>query len=345
MKWLVLVLMMGWAQTSLGQQMNFAAVDRHVRTVPFATPDTLAYKLTAPFTTDLQKVRALFKWITDNIEYNVNIYPRTIRTRALGQRVDHKLDSIVANKSLDERVAYTVLHNKVALCNGYARLFKTLCDYAGIKSEIITGYARTNLGTRKFKSNHTWNAVYIDSAWYLLDATWASGYISYGFDKFVQEFNEQYFLTPPEQMIRSHYPEDPRWALLPDPPLMAEYKQAPFKPTAFIKYTIKNYQPSSGIVEAAVGDTLVFVLQSSDVKKDRTIAPENNFDSLEMSARTNWAFLQPLDNKMGATTTYHYVVTSADINYLNLVYNNDVVLRYRLKVKGKKEEDLRLGIK
>ena len=340
MKWLVVVLMMV-AQISFAQvqRVSFADVDRHVQNVPFAAPDSLAYSLTASFTTDLQKVRAIFRWITDNIGYNVAVYGRTIRTRGFKPATSQVYDSIVESKGLNERVAYSVLRNKVALCNGYARLFKTLCDYAGIPSEIVTGYARSNIGSRKFKSNHTWNAVYIDSAWHLLDATWASGFISYGHDEFVRQFNDQYFLVPPQQMIRSHYPEDPRWTLLTDPPTLAEYRQAPFKPTAFIKYTIKAYQPSSGIVEAALGDTLVFVLQSSDVAKDRTIAAENDYDSLTMSAGSPWAFLQPAENKISTTTTYTYVVNTPHVGWLNLMYNNDVVLRYRLNVKGRKEDD------
>ena len=81
---------------------------------------------------------------------------------------------------LDERVARIVLKRKQTVCAGYARLFKTLCDFAGIKSEIITGYAKTNLmSSRQFKCNHNWNAVLIDSNWYLLDATWASGYLKF----------------------------------------------------------------------------------------------------------------------------------------------------------------------
>jgi Uncharacterized protein involved in cytokinesis, contains TGc (transglutaminase/protease-like) domain len=31
---------------------------------------------------------------------------------------------------------------------------------------------------RRFAVNHTWNSVYIDSTWYLLDVTWASGVVT-----------------------------------------------------------------------------------------------------------------------------------------------------------------------
>ncbi|MGV3656724.1 MAG: transglutaminase domain-containing protein [Chitinophagaceae bacterium] len=344
MKWLLLMVMMWSVQAGLAQErrINFADADRHAQAVPFSTPDTLAQQLTSPFSSDLQKVRTIFRWITHNIAYNVAVYPRVQRVRGFKNTYIQDYDSVVESKGLDERVAYSVLRNKVALCNGYARLFKTLCDYAGIPSEIVTGYARSNMGSRKFKSNHTWNAVYIDSAWHLLDATWASGFITYGHDEFIRQFNEEYFLAAPEQMIRSHYPEHPRRTLQADPPTLAEYRQAPFKPTAFINYTIQAYQPSGGIVEAAVGDTLLFVLQSSDVAKDRTIAAENYYDSLTLAGNGPLAFLQPAENRISATTTYTYVVPSAAVSWINLLYNNDVVLRYRLNVKARKEDSVEL---
>lgn len=341
MKVLVCVVMVLVAQLSYGQAQRVSRYDieRHVQRVPFTTPDSLAKMLTEPFSADGDKVRAIFRWITDNIGYNVSVYQRTVRPRYAKYTLAEAYDSVVESKSLNERVAYSVLRNKVALCNGYARLFKTLCDYAGIPAEIVTGYARTNMGSGKFKSNHTWNAVYFDSAWHLLDATWASGYFSYGND-FVQQYNDYYFLTPPAQLIRSHYPEDLRWTLLPDPPTLAEYRQAPFRPTAFIKYAIKAFKPATGIIEAAIGDTLQFELQSSDVKKDLQVASDAYYDSAVISSMGNWAFINPADNAIGLKTTYTYVVTSAAVNWLHLLYNNDVVLRYRLNVKPKAEDGM-----
>jgi hypothetical protein len=298
----------------------------------------LRQQLTRPYETNLQKVRAIFRWIADNISYNVVIYPRTPRNRGFKQAIEEPYDPVIEAKGLDERVAYSVLRKKTALCNGYARLFKTLCDYAGIPSEIITGYARTNMGSSKFRSNHTWNAVYIDSAWHLLDVTWASGFLSYRGNAFIKEFNEYYFLTPPEQLIQSHYPEDPRWTLLDNPPVQREYKNAPFRPTAFIKYTIRSYKPTTGMIEAAVGDTLQFELETADVERDRQIAKDGYYDSTILAGSTTTAFLQPTTEKLTLHTVYQYVVTSPAIAYLHLLYNNDVVLRYRLQVRQKNGE-------
>ncbi len=194
------------------------------------TCESLSQKLTASCNTEAEKVRAIFRWITENISYNVR--PSYNSSQALNP-YSGDINDTGELKSLTERVADGVLKKKVAFCDGYARLFKTLCNYAGIKAEVITGYARTNINRidRKFRSNHRWNAVLIDNNWRLLDATWASGYVNYS-SEFTQSYNEYYYLTPPEDFIRDHYPEDLTWTLLPSPPVLKEFQYTPFKKQA-----------------------------------------------------------------------------------------------------------------
>lgn len=60
--------------------------------------------------------------------------------------------------------AYGALVNGRAVCEGYARAFKLLCRYAGIKCILVTGDSR-GVG-------HMWNMVELDSRWYHVDITW-----------------------------------------------------------------------------------------------------------------------------------------------------------------------------
>jgi len=53
---------------------NFSAIDWRVQEVNASSPDSLAWELTAPYTTELEKVRAIYSWICQNIRYNVEIY-------------------------------------------------------------------------------------------------------------------------------------------------------------------------------------------------------------------------------------------------------------------------------
>jgi transglutaminase/protease-like cytokinesis protein 3 len=341
MRVLATVLLMLLMHLSFGQeqQVNLTAPQQLFRPEDAPTPELLAYSLTARSTTELDKVSAIFNWIADNIAYGVKRYPTARGYAATRQQKTNAYDSLVATRSLNEIVAYDVMKKRTAVCNGYTRLFKTLCDYAGLQSEIITGYARTNMGSGKFRSNHTWNAVRIDSVWHLLDVTWASGYITFA-NEFVKHYDGFYFLTPPDQFIRNHYPEDLSWALLDNPPTLREFQQAPFRHSAFVKYKIDTYKPAGGVVEAAVGDTVQFELETTDAEKETNIASEGFYDSTTLAlAPASWAFIQPTATISGKKIVYTYPVQNSDVQWLHIVYNNDVILRYKLSVKKEVAEN------
>lgn len=59
--------------------------------------------------------------------------------------------------------AYNILCNKSGTDYGYAQAYKILCDMLDIESKIITGYENGKL--------HTWNKVYINDNWYVVDIT------------------------------------------------------------------------------------------------------------------------------------------------------------------------------
>ena len=238
-------------------QTNFYKIDSKVESIPVAKSDTLAKQLASLGNTDLEKVRAIFRWITEHIDYNVRPIGRSKKIHHLFY--EEPDDSAAALPPLNERVAAKVLYKGVAFCEGYSRLFKTLCDHAGIKAEIIYGYARTNTN-RRFGVNHTWNAVYIDSTWHLLDVTWASGVVSLC-NEYIRQYNDFYFLTPPGEFIRDHYPEDPQWTLLSNPPVYREYNQSPFRYSGYIKAGINSYFPAKGVIDAAIGDTITIELK------------------------------------------------------------------------------------
>ena len=323
MKWLLLIPCLLAAQLIFPQRS---------KPKPEEDPAQLAQLLTASNTTELQKVTAIFRWITNNISYRTAsnaIYRRSSYSKRQPLEED---EDTAALKPLNERVAEGVLRDRIAVCNGYARLFTTLCDYAGIRSEIIIGYAKANFNKASFGPNHYWNAVMIDSAWYLLDATWASGYIFR--NDFVHEYDARYFLTSPKTFILDHYPDDLRWTLLDESPLPGEFHSSPFKQKSFAKYKITSFYPKNGIIEVSVGDTLQLSLESSDAFRDMNVMPDLLIDSTIFSHSNSWVFLKPDPDLINpGKFNYSYTVASPDIEWLYLVYNDDLVLRYKIKVK------------
>jgi hypothetical protein len=308
---------------------DFGNIDWHVHSIEAPTPDSLARLLTVPYQTEMEKTRAIFSWIAQHVSYNTGIYNagRKIAVRY----IPDPYDTASSWKSATELTAEKVLRRRTAVCDGYAKLFKSLCDHAGINSVIITGYAKTYQEKKtRFLSNHSWNAVRIDSSWYLLDVTWASGYIDYA-DQYVQHLDEFYFLTPPAEFILNHYPEDLRWTLLEHPPALREFQFSPFKYKSFIKYSIQSYRPANGFIEASVGDTIQLELAIKDGARDVKIASDAFFDSTMLEFSPASVFLQPIVE--ADRIFYRFVVTNPELEWIHLIYNNDPILRYRLLLR------------
>lgn len=330
---------------SQNKHSNFSAIDWRTENIESTSPDTLAQLLTAPYKTDLEKVRSIFRWITEHIEYNtLRFQPQPAIYKDDG--IESEEDSLQGLRPLDERVSRIVLKRKQTVCEGYARLFKTLCDFSGIKSEIITGYARTNFNaSKKFQCNHTWNAVLIDSNWYLLDATWASGYLSFSGTEFIRDYNDYYFLTPPKYFVQDHYPEDVRWMLLDDPPTLSEFNHSPFKQTAFYHYKINSYLPAKGIIHAHVGDTIKIELQTDDEKRTLALSDMAVVDSAFIASTDSISLINKPATVTNKKISCNYFVTSENIQWLQVIYKGDVVLRYKLDIEKEPFNFPRITIK
>ena len=303
-------------------QTNFYAIDSKVESVSVTKADELARQLALLGKTDREKVRAIFRWITEHIDYNVMPFGRgKKKPRSFYSEPD---DSNVVLPPLNERIAAKVLNTGVAFCEGYSRLFKTLCDHAGIKAEIIYGYARTNTN-RRFGVNHAWNAVYIDSSWYLLDVTWASGFVSYG-NEYIRQFNDFYFLASPSDFVRDHYPEDPQWTLLKDPPVYREFAQSPFRYSGYVKAGVSSYFPAKGVIDVSVGDTVLIELKARKEISNFFVSESPVLDSVQFSKFSSV-------NTSGEKLVLKYNITSTTGEWLYVFCNEELALRYKLNVK------------
>jgi hypothetical protein len=206
-------------------------------------PDLLAKELVKGLTTDQEKFRVLFRWITDNISYDYPLYLKIIRKESQ-LKFDRKRKSAFATRASKEMYRNMIL-KKETICGGYAMLLEYMCHEVGLECNFISGYGRTfsNYATRG--PNHAWNAVKLNNKWYLCDVTWASGYFNEVVERYRKEFSEAYFLTDPSLFIANHYPSDARWTLLKNPASPLEFSQSVFKGDGFIKNWINQYSPQS----------------------------------------------------------------------------------------------------
>ncbi|HEX6193942.1 MAG TPA: transglutaminase domain-containing protein [Chitinophagaceae bacterium] len=297
-------------------------------------PASLARGIVAPYKTEKDKVTAIFAWITDNIAYFRPQAKNSRKNKAGIMQPETFFDENFPLPSLTDRVAANVLQNRRAVCDGYARLFQSLCNHAGIKSQVITGYARTKWEgpDPRFKSNHTWNAVCIDSVWWLLDVTWASGYIARSTGEFVRQYDDYYFLSTPEKFIEHHFPDDQRWTLMNNPPPIQEFRHTPFRQKSFNKYGITSFSPAKGVIETRLGDTIHLTLELAQVSGAKPVAADSLWEEILISDNTSFAFVQPQSSEQ-SKVNYEFAVNSRDLQWLYVMYNNDAVLRYRVNIK------------
>lgn len=179
-------------------QSNYSAIDNKSKTVPdsLLTYTEIAGILTKNLSTDREKARALYIWISHNIRYDLSLINTNRRYNS------------------SEEIINEVLTNKQGVCQHYSELFHAMSKSAGLKSYLISGYTRHGTGEIADIS-HAWNAIQIDSGYYLIDATWAAGYALNG--KYIHQFRDQYFLIPPKDFIKDHMPFDPVWQFLDNP--------------------------------------------------------------------------------------------------------------------------------
>ncbi len=179
---------------------RFKIMDAHALAAPESVKSSmvnLVDYLIEPAQTDLEKIRVIYRWITENIAYDRDA---------------------VKSGTYGDLSPEGVLTSGKSVCSGYAGLFKNLMDLAGVPVVEISGYAKGisyTDGDHFTKTNHAWNAVKIKDKWYLIDTTWASGLKSInGKRKFIEGLDDFWFFTPPDQFIFSHLPEVPEWQLL-----------------------------------------------------------------------------------------------------------------------------------
>ena len=145
-----------------------------------------AQELAETFTTEKEKCRAIFRWISNNIKYDYEVLN------------DHKKDRF------DPLVVYKT---KKAVCGGYASLFQAMCEEAKLKCLYISGEVLPS------RESHAWNMVKLDGSWYVMDVTWASGCISgvLSGSKFKKSFNEEWWMADHANAIKCHVSEDSYW--------------------------------------------------------------------------------------------------------------------------------------
>ena len=125
---------------------------------------------------DFDKAKAIHDHMVVNIDYDYENY--------LADTIPNDSYNIIG-----------ALKNKYAVCAGYAKTFKLLCELSGLECTYVTGIAG---------GPHAWNQVKIDGKWYNVDVTWDDP-VSTGKLFNDHKYNRySYFLISDEIMYKNH---------------------------------------------------------------------------------------------------------------------------------------------
>ncbi len=121
------------------------------------------------------KIVKVHNWIVDNVSYNLE-----------GNNTSN---------------IYGALYDKEVVCEGYARLFKSLMDKLDIPCVMISGEGINSQNNTR--ESHAWNYVYLKGDWYAVDCTWDDPIIV-GKGKVSSDTKYKYFLKGRGEFFNSH---------------------------------------------------------------------------------------------------------------------------------------------
>ena len=277
-------------------------IDQIIYSISASSLDQLIayFKNNSKKLSDVEKAWLVYKWETLNIEYDF---------------------AGVNDKNYDIEPEATFKRGK-SICSGYSKLYKKICDNLDLIVEYIGGHSKgfNYEITDKFEKSesHAWNVIKIKNIWYFVETTWGAGYTE-DHKTFIKRFTPYYFLTPPIQFIRGHFPDNPKWQLLPDKDKIDQKK---FMEFLDLKNTFYDLEFKS-------------------------VEPDNSFNNVNEKGNIKIYFNEKKDEKLNVTASLKYfeIEKTGKVNYINLmeIENSILVVRkngffeinYILNKKGK----------
>lgn len=186
------------------QENSYPYIDRIALSIPAAQTNSttdIANYILQHFKTDEEKVRAIYIWIINNINYSTDSIHR-----------------VILNEDREQKIIFA-LRRKKGICENFAAIFNDICIKSGIPSYLIEG--NTQQIATIDKAPHVWCSAKINGNWFLYDPTWDATLNN----KIWFNTSLMYFQMSPSLFIKTHLPYDP----------MLQFMDHPFSYAEFIK--------------------------------------------------------------------------------------------------------------
>lgn len=298
---------------------DFSTIKEKTNKYPgLLTAEKLAKHIASDFSSEEDKVKALFCWMTKNIRYDLEEYynPSNKRTTFRYRTIEEKNTIIQGIK--DKTVSETLKRRK-GVCEGYAQTFAKVATLLNIENAVISGYARASfneIGNPIQQPNHAWNAVKIKNNWTYIDATWGAGHQNNG--KWHREFKPYFFNMKKEHYFKTHLPEESVWRLKVNRMDKITFYKQPIYSHRFLTTNYKLISPANGFI-----------------KKDKNGKITVSLKNIAPNQKIHFGFLGDQYAKEGAITIKNGITTASILPPTNaslafLMIDLEVMLHFKV---------------
>ncbi len=217
---------------------DFTAVDAYVKSLgslDSMSMGTINNVVSNKFTDKVDKARAIYYWISNNITYDIKA---------------------ARNNSTAKNTPTDVLLSRKAVGIGFASLFQDMCSSADIRCLTVDGFVKNNtshIGEKDVEINHSWAVVQLGQSpdtWFYVDPAWGSGYADAELKEFTKSYTDAYFFAEKANFNLQHYPDNEAWKLGPAPKNKKDFYQLPVIKVAALEFAMKKYSPNDGNLKA-----------------------------------------------------------------------------------------------
>ena len=229
--YLILFLLLATPVWAISESSASQIVKKAPEVTSMADLPQLVKKLTLGVRAEEDKAYILLSWIVKNIDYDD--YKR--------RQIDKKTNSRYSRTEIPE--SGDILKTRLGVCEDISSLYQQMLNEAKLEAVVIngcTGEINRNGDCKDGSAGHSWNAVWINNQWELVDPTFA---ITGGKKNAMEDVNrknkyerelkkrerkssenyesrkgrrvdKRWFMVDPQKMQKDHHPENKKWLLL-----------------------------------------------------------------------------------------------------------------------------------
>jgi len=292
---------------------DFKAIDAYVKSLgnlEGMSMATVNNVVSNKYTDKIDKARAIYYWIANNISYDVKL-----------TRSTNKLKNTPAD----------VLLTRKATGPGFANLFQDMCSSADIRCLTVDGFVKYNtqqIGEKDQEINHSWAVVQLGQSpedWYYVDPAFGSGYLNADMKEFTKAYTDAYFFTEKASFNQQHFPDNTAWKLGSGPG-KGDFFDMPVVKTAAMELVITKCSPNDGKLK---------VKADKNVKFNFTVKNTENVTKVELAVGEKKKYrLEDIPYTNSATTLgFTYKFKDTDSGPITILVNGKEFVQYYVEVE------------